>query len=305
MRNHRRLLALCPLLLLVVSSVAVLANSVPTVYVSVLGEDGQYSSCTRSSPCKTIARALSIVSTGGVVDIVSSGAYDAFTVSHAVTVKADQGVTATINVPPPTATNSSIGITIQPQANDVVDLQHLAVQGAGGMGVGIEVSGGARVTVEDCVSRGGAYGITYGSGTPSTLKVVGGIYEGSNTGIYLTSGNNKVNVDNVTVYGGGAWAGINADGQDITIANSLISGDGGPYGVFVINNARVVLKGNTISNFDTAVIGNGRVYFSENVITNNNYGAYGNFGSFYSSGDNTIIGNNIADALSLGYFSAQ
>lgn len=74
-------------------------------YVAFNGADTN--PCSRTAPCKTITHALSIVATSGVVDITATGLYDNFTVTKAVTVKADPWFVASIDV-----VGSTTGITI-------------------------------------------------------------------------------------------------------------------------------------------------------------------------------------------------
>jgi len=215
-----------------------------TVYVSATADEPS-SSCTRSNPCKTITQALGVVSAGGVVDIVSSGVYDAFTVSHAVTVKADLGITPTINV----LSTTGVGISISAGSTDDVTISGLTLRGPGTNATGININSGRLVTVENCDIREFAYGLAFIPTSGNTeFKVSGGTYSGSNTGIYTATSFGNAVVDGVTVYGG--QAGIETAALYVTITNSRITAGTGPglYGVLT-SSGTAVLEGNVISRY--------------------------------------------------------
>lgn len=241
------------------------------VYVAFNGSDSS-PSCSRPAPCKTITHALTVVATGGVVDIVASGSYDTFTITKAVSVEADQGVVATITIP-----SGGTGITINAGSSDTVTLKRLSVWGSAVNEVGIEANAAQSITIEDCVSRNVRYGASLNS-TATAFKVAGGVFEGDDTSLFIRAASNNVSIDGVKIYETGSNAAVDAVGTHITITHSLLAGDGTSGfapGVWVKGGQTVVLEDNVISGYGPAVQvggglgGSGTVYLSNNTITNN------------------------------------
>lgn len=277
----------CFLLALLAWSQPTLAvTPLSTAYVELNGSDAN--PCTRTAACKTISRALSVVAAGRQVDVVDSGSYDMFTVSKSVIVRADAGVVATINVPA-----SGTGITVT-APNDTVALVGLTLQGTSESGVGIQINDVGRITVDDCVSRGFAYGLSYTGSHSGGLKVTGGTFEGSDTGIFIVSAG-RASVDRATVYGGSHHAGIDAASAQVTITRTLITGDDTSLGsgVQVNGSGPTVLENNVITGYAAGVyiFASGvTAVLSSNTITGNNYGIL-NGGTVYTRGNNTIFQN--------------
>jgi len=77
--------------------------------------------CSRTSPCRTFNRAISLTSPGGEVVALDSGGYGAVTISQAVTLEAPDGVYAGMTV------SAGDGITVAAGASDVIVLRGLTV----------------------------------------------------------------------------------------------------------------------------------------------------------------------------------
>jgi hypothetical protein len=257
--------------------------------------------CTRVAPCKTITHALSVVGAGGTVDIVGSGAYDIFTITKSVTVEAEPGVVATIDVG-----SSGTGITVAAGSSDVVTLRNLNLHGTGGTGFGIQIKTGGLITVEDCVSRNFFHGLDYTASASGNLNLKGGSYEASDTSIFLccaTGASFSATIDGVHVYGGG-FAGINADGTQITITHSLVTGPGtvnisaGRPGGINAAHGTTVMENDVISAYGTGVFVYNTAYISSCTITENGVGVAVESslgGTAFSRGNNTIVGNSVND----------
>jgi len=260
------------------------------VYVTYNGSDAN--ACSRTSPCKTITHALTAVNAGGQVSIVGSGTYDNFTVTKAVTVNAEPGVVATLDVPA-----NGNGVTISAGATDRVVIRGLNVNGHGS-GLGITVNSAGEVSVENCVSRNFFHALNFVPSAAASLTVKGGIYEATDTSIFVccAAGGTAANtvIDRVTIKDGG-YAGINVDGTLVTVTNSSLSGpsSGASAGVFAIHG-KAVIENDVISNYTYGVDVTSTAYLSANTISGNSYGVIA-AGSTFTRGDNTIEGNSSAN----------
>jgi hypothetical protein len=234
-----------------------------------------------------------VVATGGFVDIVGSGTYDTFTITRANTVAAEPGVLATINVP-----LSAVGITVNAGSNDVVTLRGLNLYGTSGTGVGIAIQKSGLTTVEDCVSKNFDTALQFTPTLASTLSVKGGSYQGSSNGIFLccfTVPALNASIDSTHVYGG-TYAGINADGQQITITRSLVTGLGsGSTGIgILVAHGKAVMESSIVSAYGFGIFsaeGDAIGYISSCTVTDNASGVVIGLGQVFTRGNNTVIAN--------------
>jgi hypothetical protein len=288
----------CLAILVAAGVTRVFALTPEIVYVAFNGLDTH--PCTRLSPCKTITHALSVVGAGGVVDIVGSGTYDTFTITKSVTVEAEPGVVAAISIP-----SSGKGITVSAASTDQVALKDLTLQGSDGTGVGVQINSAGRIIVEDCVSQHAAYGLAFSGSGAGFLKVTGGSFEGSDTGIFVVNGNANAAIDRVSVYGGDNHAGIDIAAANVAITRSLVTGEGGPEGLRLFSGT-VVLEDDTVSGYSTGVsMSNATAYLSSCTITHNsNFGVTANATTFTRS-NNTVIANGTNVSGTLTPFSPQ
>jgi hypothetical protein len=263
-----------------------------SVYVAYNGSDSN--PCTRPAPCQTITHALTVVPAGGVVDIIASGSYDIFTVTQAVTVEANPGLTVLIPVP-----SNTTGIQISAGASDSVKLKNLSLWTTGTTvtdlnSIGILENSAGELIVENCAARGFQIGLAVYLG--GILKVIGGYYEGMNISSSLAT------IDGVTARPGAFFGdAISVEGT-VTISHSVLLG--GPGALRGIDGAggSVLLENNVISGFSYGVA-LGTYYcpdgfLSDNTISNNGIGIYFDpdnlydcLSPAYSRGNNTIVAN--------------
>jgi hypothetical protein len=265
-----------------------------TLYVSFNGTDTNPCGG-RTVPCRTITYALSLVPTDGTVDVIGSGTYDTFTIIKSVTVEAEPGVVAMIEVAP-----SGTGATIDAGPNDVVTLRNLNFHGINGTGIGIQINAGGPITVEDCVTQNLFRGLDYAASTSGSLSVKGGSYQATDTTIFLCCASGArytAVIDRVRISGGGS-AGINADGAAITVTNSILTGPG--IGGINVANGTTVMENDVISSYSAGVFALGTAYISSCTIAGNAKVGVQVGGSAFSRGNNTIVGNgglNVAGTL--------
>jgi hypothetical protein len=121
-------------------------------WVSGTGNDGN--ACTRTSPCKTFAGAISKTAAGGEINCLDSAEFGPVTITKPITISCEAGTAGVIQ-----SANAAIDIEIQ--STDVVYLRGLDLTGNGTAAAGIGIgSGGGIVHVEHCLIRrftGGIY----------------------------------------------------------------------------------------------------------------------------------------------------
>ena len=103
--------------------------------------------CTRLSPCRTFAYAITQTSAGGEINTLDPGGYGPVTITQAISIVSGLGE-AGVLVP-----SGGTGITINAGPTDVVNLRGLIIEGAGVGQDGIDFNTGGALTIENCVVR--------------------------------------------------------------------------------------------------------------------------------------------------------
>jgi len=218
----------------------------------IFGSGAPNRNCSVTSPCRTIGHALSVVSPGSTIDIIASGTYDAFAATNAITVQADPGVTATIDVVPTATGGTSISINA-PSANVV--LRGLTVRVFGGDGISIN-SAGTKVSLEGLQvnGAGGGNGINFASGSELRVKdcVVSNMML---NGIQLTASGAAIFMNDVDVHDNGQ-SGILVSGQETAILERVrVSANS--YGVYAASGASVDIRNSTATDNGNLIAGSG------------------------------------------------
>jgi hypothetical protein len=170
-------------------------------YVSATGKDGN--ACTETSPCRTLQAALAKTLAGGQIYARGSADYGYLSINKAVSIISGRGAAGVL------ATSNVSGITINAGANDIVNLQGLAIDGAGTGTNGIIFTSGAALNVKDSVIRGFATGINFQPSAASALSVTGTLLTNNSTGLAFQSTTTST--------------GVLADVQVINNGNGLIA----------------------------------------------------------------------------------
>jgi hypothetical protein len=135
----------------------------PQTFVSAtLGNDAN--PCTRISPCKTFAAALTQTTAGGEIAVLDPGDFSPVTITKAVTIYSD-AVSVAGTMPAP----GTSGIVISAGAGDMIYLRGLTFDGVNASGTsGVVFLSGARLQIENCVVQDfTTSGITLSPGTGS------------------------------------------------------------------------------------------------------------------------------------------
>lgn len=275
-------------------------------WVSGVGDD--VNPCSRTAPCKTFAGAISKTAAGGEIDCLDPGGFGTVTITKSITIDGTKG--AGFGSILASGTN---GINVNDSASGSpntinVYLKNLSINGATTGLVGINISSGRQVWVEDCQ----IFGFRSGNGNairdtrtaavtnpPMGLfvydtKMVNNIgsavsISASNTTSY------KASFNRVSIYGNSSH-GIDVTNGNAQITNSDISGNLG-NGVRVNSGAQVNVIGTALNNNGTGVNNvNGVCNLADVTIMNNSTGL-ANTGTTVSFGNNNVRDNTTGNAL--------
>jgi hypothetical protein len=191
-------------------------------FVSGLGNDAN--PCSRTSPCRTFAQAVSLTNAGGEVVVLDSAGYGPFVITQAVTVQAPPGVYAGISDTLPPVN----GITINAGGTDTVIFRGLTVNNQGSFAAGgIVFNSGAVLHVESCVVNGFTSGAGLLFNGAGQLEVKDSIIRGNLQGITVAPGSGTAfaSIDNVRLEGNLNEGLLVLDRAMVTIRNSLASGN--------------------------------------------------------------------------------
>jgi nitrous oxidase accessory protein NosD len=108
------------------------AQAQTRTWVASTGSDANL--CTRTSPCQTLAGAISKTAAGGEVSIIDSAVYVAgtLTINKAITINGEGALASVI-------ASSGTAITVAANAGDQVIIRNLFINGAGGGSIGISL----------------------------------------------------------------------------------------------------------------------------------------------------------------------
>jgi hypothetical protein len=112
-------------------------------WVSGVGDD--VNPCSRTAPCKTFAGTISKTAAGGEINVLDPGGFGAVTITKSISIisQFEAGVLVS-------GTN---GIIVNVLATDKVLLQGLDIEGLGTGLNGVQIIGGGKTTIRDCVIR--------------------------------------------------------------------------------------------------------------------------------------------------------
>src|SRR6266567_2463240 len=152
--NKRKLLFYVLTVFVLFITCSSLAHAQATrTWVSGVGDD--VNPCSRTAPCKTFAGAISKTATGGEINVLDPGGFGAVTITKAITISSE-GFEAGVLV---SGTNGIVVNT--PNANDVVVIRGLDIEGLGTGLSGIKVLTGGNVYVEKCTINRFSIGIDF------------------------------------------------------------------------------------------------------------------------------------------------
>jgi hypothetical protein len=253
-------------------------------------------------PCATFATATSATEIGGVISCLDSGSFGAVVPFQNVTIDCT-GQTAGID-----AIGVNNGVTVN--ANLIVTLRGLSINGNGGAGFGVSISSRATVNIENCVIQGftinNAAGIFVNSSDAAQVNVTDTLIAGNSYGVFIdptgsgTTGFMFERVRFVENFRGGILVEGNSSTGAITgvVRDSVLTGSVA-YGITAvtgINNSPVTvsLDHTVVTNNVTGVISSGgaAVILNNSTVQVNNTGlSVQTGGAIFSYGNSAINGN--------------
>jgi hypothetical protein len=271
-------------------------------FVSGTGDDAN--PCSRTSPCKTFAGAISKTAACGEIDALDSGGFGTVTITKSITIDGTGKLAAIL-------ASLSTGIVVNAQSTDVVTLRGISINGLCNGTQGINVLQAKELNIEDCVifkfGQIPGNGITVNDSNGCGLKVRNSVIRdnvGDGINVTASAGVTNIALDNVRLSGNAnglhARAGSRVTAHNSVFSNNTANGifaDASPAGslvnVFVwtsqisLNGANGVLAGNARN------AGNSAVIISQNQIDRNtaNGVAIGAGGLVDTFSDNEILGN--------------
>jgi hypothetical protein len=275
-------------------------------FVSGHGNDGN--SCLYAAPCRTFAGAYAKTAAGGEITVLDPAGYGPLTITTSLSIVND-GVGEAGMI----FTADGNGVTINAGASDVVTLRGLTLNGggfSGGSGTkGIIFNSGASLTVENCVIRRFTYGIFFIPGADSNLSVSNTVASnnvgdgitvnpsgsGAVTAVFnrVETNNNAIGID---ISGGGSSGTLKA-----TVSHSVAAKNTGQGYVASSNGAApttlMILNSVTANNNIGLQVNVGatlRIF--DSIVTGNTIGWFNDGGVLQSYGNNSIDGNQSAEA---------
>lgn len=241
-------------------------------WVSTTGSDSN--PCSRTSPCRNFAAAITAVAPGGEVVVLESGGYGAVTVTKAVAIISPPGIHAAVA---PTAGNA---VTVSAGAGDVVVLRGLYLNAQGAEN-GVRLISAKALHVENLVIAGfvGGRGIMATSAADLFVKD-SVVRKNGSAGIYVqnNSGTAFASLDRVRLEQN--FPGVEANvGARVVVRDSVMAkNEVGSYTVGSGSGAsasELILENCMISNNNgdgVQVNSFGTVMVSNSVVTGNNQG---------------------------------
>jgi hypothetical protein len=271
-------------------SVAV-AGAQTRTWVSGVGDD--INPCSRTAPCKTFAKAISVTAAGGEINAIDPAGYGAVTITKSITIDGG-GTFASI------LAAGTTGIIVNAGPSDVVTIRNVSIDGANTGINGIRFMAGGALHVEKCEIFGFAgRGINAEPAGGSMLYVLDTVLRNNDGGgilvkpaVYVGTLMDKVRLD-------GNFYGVRAENNaNVTIRDSVAAGNN-THGFHAVSTGAGVLI--NVENSTAANNGGGGVTtsgaaagisISNTTIMSNAQGINTSAGgNVYSFGNNKIFGN--------------
>ena len=273
-----------------------------TRFVSTSGKNGN--ACTSAAPCRSLQRAINVTPAGGEIRILDSGFYGNAVIQKSLSITGN-GHTVSLSAP----------IFIN-DANAVVALRSLVLDGQGAVADGIRITDAAAVHIErSVVHRFTRHGIAatapnldlYVLDTTARDNGANGIITAGNGSVRLTVDNSRftnnggagiaVAKGHTTIHRStlaGNQQGVVATGANATIMSSVAS-QNATFGFVTRANAVMAIDSSVASGNAQAGIRleGGTVRLSNSTVTRNGTGVDNLSGALFESRvNNTIRGNN-------------
>ena len=277
------------------------ASADPQAFVASSGSDGNVRrGCPDDRPCRTFAAAIGVVNSGGEIIAVDPADYGPVTITKSVTIVGNgyAGIVVPAGAP---------AIVIATPDIDVV-LRGLNINGASSFGpVGISMTGGRSLSVENCVISGAVTGVDVN--TAARVRIVNGVLRNTNTGVRIAGGasGEVAGAQFFRNQSAGLWVDANNAATTRVSVSDSVAGDGligfGVYasdagGVGRLSVIRSTAANNTYGFSSTSGPGSAIITVGSSMASGNTYGfaqipgVVGvTLSTFESLGDNSVRQN--------------
>src|SRR5579862_549601 len=284
-----------------ISSIPARAQNARSFVSAQSGVDGN--PCTRPSPCRTFAYAITKTNAGGEINTLDPGGYGSVAINKSISIVSGLGEAGVL------VSSGDAGITISSGAS-IVNLRGLIIEGASVGATGILVNGTTTdLTIENCVIRNlTADGIDFEPTVASALATLdtfvantgsNGIYVAPTGSGAVTAAFARVEVHN-TQSSGFAIDGSNSTGTlQATITDSVAANNpsGAGFGAYSLSGhaaTSLMVTRSVSANNDQGLFAatNATLWVGQSTVTENASGwTNGGGGTMQSYGTNQIAGN--------------
>ena len=290
------------------------------IWVSNAGADNN--TCGDSStPCRTFFQAVTNVTAGGEIGVLTPGDYGFLEITKAVSITNDGTGEASIFAPPGA---SQAGILIAAGNGDIVSLRGLIIDGLAGAQYGIFIQRASAVHVQNCVVRNfeaqNGWGIVNASKSSTVLFVSDTLIynNGSNPGtggVQIQSFGVRANAVLDRVHLENNVIGLSVDGRAVgpsraLIRDSVVSGNATDGILAITGNAPAFIVVEHTTTLYNAGVGihadgpGGTILLNDNTVTLNGTGISAtNSGQLISYGNNRNNNNIGPEGAPTGFYS--
>ena len=284
-----RILAMC-------CATALASAAFGQTWVSGTGYDGN--TCTRTSPCATFQKAVSVTPSGGTLGVLDAGNYGPVVIQQEITI--DGGGLATIL----TTTTASAIVIQAPTA--AVRIRNLSlVSNSPSSTVGVNFTAGGQVILDNVKVSGFPYGVNVGlSGSGyADLFIKNSSISGATYGISISSSGPSITaeISNTSLIGN--YIGLTASVGRISLRDSTISSPaivGSDIGI-VANGAYVMVDNCQITRYPIGILSSSIVQLNRSTLSFNSTAVETQgSGVVVSLGTNSFFENGANGSVTLG-----
>lgn len=247
----------------------------PKIFVSSTGSDSAPGS--RELPKRSLQSAHDVVPAGGSIVILDTAGYAGVTITKSVSIYVPPGVYGFASIQ-----GGNDGVVINAAPTDKVVIRGLFIEGSGAnAGRGIVANSVASLTIENCIIRNFATGISIAPSTPVKVTIDDTVIRDVTFGLRTVAASGAIN---------GTTTGLRIEGASTEAIGVFSSG-----ATASLEATRCVLTNNAIG----VHVGDGATKFVADActITGSNYAFFKDSllgGALFSRGNNTVF-NNTAD----------
>ena len=251
--------------------------------------------CSSSSPCRTFAKAVTVVDPNGEVIALDSAGFGAVTLTQSISLTAAPGAVAGVTV------FSGAGITIATPGVNVV-LRGLTINSQGGA-TGVSMTAGAKLSIENCVISNFSSVTQRGIfvNTPATVRIGNTLVRDSDIGVEFQGGATAdISGSQFLGNGNGILATSTAGTiTAVTISDTIVTGGingieafSSTSGTSRIDMMRATVTDNAEGVKTSASSGIAKITLSDSMVTGNGIGI-----SWPSGTLNTLVNNTVTDNI--------